>query len=74
MEDWVSLGSVEASQMRTLDWSQIILEPHKPGWKLAAGDAPVKPQHVVKSVVKAVGKPTPESTASDKAKNSPITG
>ena len=39
-EDWISPGSVATSQMHTLDWSQNILEPHKPGWKLAAGDAP----------------------------------
>ena len=54
--------------MRTLDWSQNILEPRKPGWKLAAGDAPATPQHAVKSVVKAAGKPTPEPAASAKAK------
>ena len=66
-EDWISLGSVAASQMHTLDWSQNILEPRKPGWKLATGDAPV-PQHTVKSVVKAAGKPTPEPAAGAKAK------
>ena len=31
MEDRTSPGSVAAGQMRTLDWSQNILEPHKPG-------------------------------------------
>ena len=51
MEDWISLGSVATGQMPTLDWSQNILEPCKPGWKPAAGDAPVTPQHSVKSVV-----------------------
>ena len=59
-EDRTSLGPMAASQMRTLHWSQNILEPRKPGWKPAAGDAPVMPQHTVKSVVKATGKPTPE--------------
>ena len=68
MEDRVSPGSMEASQMPTLDWSQNILEPRKPGWKPATGDAPVMPQHVVKSVVKAAGKPAPEPTAGTKAK------
>ena len=42
-EDQVSPGSVEASQMCTLDWSQNILESHNSGWKLAAGDALVTP-------------------------------
>ena len=68
MEDRISPGSVEAGQMRTLDWSQNILEPHKSGWKLAAGDAPAMPQHMVKSVVKAAGKPAPEPTTGTKAK------
>ena len=67
-EDQVSLGSVEAGQMCTLDWSQNILEPHKSGWKLTAGDAPATPQHSVKSVVKAAGKPTPEPITNTKAK------
>ena len=67
-EDWISLGSMAASQMCTLDWSQNILELHKPGWKLAAGDAPATPQHTVKSVVKAAGKPTLEPAAGAKAK------
>ena len=67
-EDQISPGPVAAGQMCTLDWSQNILEPRKSGWKLAAGDAPVTPQHSVKSVVKAAGKPTPEPTASVKAK------
>ena len=68
MEDWISPGSVATGQMRTLDWSQNILESCKPGWKLAARDAPATPQHSVKSVVKAAGKPTSEPTASVKAK------
>ena len=67
-EDRTSLGPVTASQMCTLDWSQNILEPCKPGWKPAAGDAPAMPQHTVKSVVKATGKPTLEPAASAKAK------
>ena len=67
-EDWISLGSVATGQMPTLDWSQDILEPRKWGWKLAAGDAPATPQHSVKSVVKAAGKPTPEPTAGAKTK------
>ena len=67
-EDRVSLGSMEAGQMRTLDWSQNILEPCKPGWKPATRDAPATPQHVVKSVVKAAGKPIPEPAPSTKAK------
>ena len=67
-EDRLSLGSVAASQMHTLDWSQNILEPNKPGWKPATEDAPVTPQHSVKSVVKAAGKPTLEPAASVKAK------
>ena len=67
-EDQTTPGSVAAGQMHTLDWSQNILEPHKPGWKLAAGDAPVTSQHTVKSVVKAAEEPTPEPTASAKAK------
>ena len=67
-EDRISPGSVAASQMLTLDWSQDILEPHKPGWKLATGDAPATPQHSVKSVVKAAGKPTPEPIAGAKTK------
>ena len=68
MEDQISPGSVATGQMCTLDWSQNILEPRKLRWKLAARDAPVTPQHSVKSVVKAAGKPTPEPTASAKAK------
>ena len=67
-EDRISPGSMATSQMRTLDWSQNILEPCKPGWKPAAGDAPAMPQHTVKSVVKAAGKPTPEPAAGAKAK------
>ena len=67
-EDWTSLGPVATGQMRTLDWSQNILEPRKPGWKPAAGDAPATPQHTVKSVVKATGKSTPEPAAGAKAK------
>ena len=67
-EDWISPGSVAAGQMHTLDWSQNILEPHKPGWKPVAGDAPAMPQHTVKSVVKATGEPTPEPAASAKSK------
>ena len=67
-EDRVSPGSVEAGQMHTLDWSQNNLEPHKTGWKPAAGDAPAMPQHTVKSVVKAAGKPALESAAGTKAK------
>ena len=54
--------------MCTLDWSQNILEPRKPGWKLATGDAPATPQHSVKSVVKAAEKLTPEPAAGAKAK------
>ena len=65
---WISLGSMAAGQMHTLDWSQNILEPHKPGWKPAAGDAPATPQHTVKSVVKATGEPTPEPAAGAKSK------
>ena len=68
MEDWTTPGSVAAGQMHTLDWSQNILEPHKPGWKPAAGDAPVTPQHTVKSVVKAAEEPALEPVASAKAK------
>ena len=68
MEDWTSLDSMAAGQMRTLDWSQNILEAHKPGWKPATRDAPAMPQHTVKSVVKATGKPTPEPAVSAKAK------
>ena len=68
MEDQISPGSITASQMHTLDWSQNILEPRKPGWKLATGDAPAMPQHTVKSVVKATGEPTPEPAASVKSK------
>ena len=68
MEDWTSPGSMATGQMRNLDWSQNILEPRKPGWKPAAGDAQAMPQHTVKSVVKATGKPTPEPAASAKAK------
>ena len=67
-EDRTSPDSMATGQMRTLDWSQNILEPHKPGWKLAAGDAPAMPQHTVKSVVKATGKPTPEPAVGAKAK------
>ena len=67
-EDQTSPGPVATSQMCTLDWSQNILEPHKPGWKPAARDAPATPQHTVKSVVKATGKPTPEPAAGAKAK------
>ena len=80
-EDRTTLGSIAASQMHTLDWSQNILEPHKPGWKPAAGDAPATPQHTVKSVVKAADEPTPEPAAGAKAKpwvkqprNSPLVG
>ena len=68
MENRISPGSVAAGQMHTLDWSQNILEPHKAGWKLAAGDAPAMPQHTVKSVVKAAEEPTLEPAASAKAK------
>ena len=68
MEDQTSPGPVATGQMCTLDWSQNILEPHKPGWKPAARDAPAMPQHPVKSVVKATGKPTPEPAAGAKAK------
>ena len=57
-----------AGQMRTLDWSQNILEPCRQGWKPATRDAPATPQHSVKSVVKAAGKPTLEPTAGAKAK------
>ena len=67
-EDRISPGPMVAGQMRTLDWSQNIVEPHKSGWKLATRDAPATPQHSVKSVVKAAGKPTPEPAASVKAK------
>ena len=67
-EDQTSPGPVAAGQMRTLDWSQNILEPRKPGWKPAAGDASATPQNTVKSVVTATGKPTPEPTVSAKAK------
>ena len=68
MEDRTSPGPMATGQMCTLDWSQNILEPHKPGWKPATGDAPATPQHTVKSVVKATGKPTPEPTAGAKTK------
>ena len=54
--------------MRTLDWSQNILEPCKSGWKPAAGDAPATPQHAVKSVVKAALELAPGPAASTKAK------
>ena len=67
-EDWTPLGSMATGQMRTLDWSQNILEPCKQVWKLAAGDAPAMPQHTVKSVVKAAGKPTLEPTATARVK------
>ena len=67
-KDQTSPGPMAAGQIRILDWSQNILEPHKPGWKPAARDAPATPQHTVKSVVKATGKPTPEPAASAKAK------
>ena len=67
-EDRISPGSMAAGQMHTLDWSQNILEPHKPGWKPAARDAPATPQHTVKSVVKATGEPTLEPAASAKSK------
>ena len=67
-EDWISLGSMAASQVHTLDWSQNILEPCKPGWKPATGDAPATLQHTVKSVVKTTGEPTLEPTAGAKSK------
>ena len=67
-EDRISLGSMAASQMHTLDWSQNILEPHKPGWKPATRDTPAMPQHTVKSVVKATGEPTLGPAASAKSK------
>ena len=44
-EDRISLDSMATGQMHTLGWSQNILEPRKPGWKLAAEYAPVMPQH-----------------------------
>ena len=67
-EDQTTPGSVAAGQMCTLDWSQNILEPRKLAWKLASGDAPVMPQHTVKSVIKAAEEPTPEPAAGAKAK------
>ena len=67
-EYWISPDSVATGHMPTLDWSQDILEPQKLGWKPAAGDAPLTPQHSVKSVVKATGKLAPEPTASARTK------
>ena len=68
MEDRTPPRSVAASQRCTLDWSQNILELHKQVLKPAARDAPAMPQHTVKSVVKAAGKPTPEPAAGAKVK------
>ena len=47
----------------TLDWSQGILEPQKPVWKPAAGDAPATPHQTLKSVVKTLEKPAPAEPA-----------
>ena len=67
-EDQISPDSVATGQMPTLDWSQDILEPWKSGWKPATRDAPLTPQHSVKSVVKATEKLTPEPAASARTK------
>ena len=57
-----------ATSQPTLDWSQGILEPQKPLWKLAARDALATPQHTVQSVVRTPGKPTLEPAAGTKVK------
>ena len=67
-ENQIPSGSMATNQRATLDWSQDILEPRKQVWRLAAGDAPVTPQHTLKSVVKTPEKPTPESAACAKVK------
>ena len=51
-EDRNSLGPMARIAAPTLDWSQGILEPQKPGWKPAAGDGLAMPRHSVKSVIK----------------------
>ena len=68
-EDRNSPGPMARIVAPTLDWSQDILEPRKPGWKPAAGDGPAMPHHSVKSVVKTLEKPAPaESTTCAKVK------
>ena len=62
-EDRNSPGPMTGIVAPTLDWSQDILEPQKPGWKPAAGDNPVMPCHSVKSVVKMLEKPVPAESA-----------
>ena len=62
-EDWNSLGPMAGIAAPTLDWSQDILEPQKPGWKPAARDSPAMPCHSVKSVVKTLEKPAPAEAA-----------
>ena len=57
MEDRNSPGPMAGIAAPTLDWSQDILEPQKPGWKPAAGDSPATPGQSVKSVVKMLEKP-----------------
>ena len=69
MEDWNSPGPMAGIAAPTLDWSQDILEPRKPGWKPAAGDGPAMPCHSVKSVVKMLEKPVlAEATTCAKVK------
>ena len=68
-EDRNSPGPMAEIARPTLNWSQDILEPQKPAWKLAAGDSPATPHQTLKSVVKTLEKLAPaESTTCTKVK------